>query len=83
MASPVRWVVFPRYVPNAVPTLRPIPRSQAMYDLAKQCFTIRVDQKRTLQCLAPIVRGAEGAISILERSALDTLVVEKRIYDSA
>ena len=58
-AAPVRWVVFPRYVADATPTLRPITRSQAVYDLAKQCFTIRVDQKRTLQCLAPIVRGAE------------------------
>jgi len=57
--SPVRWVVFPRYVPGAEPELHPITRSQAAYDLARQCFNIRSDQTRTLSLLAAVARGAD------------------------
>jgi HprK-related kinase A len=57
--SPVRWVVFPKYVPGAKAILQPIARSQAAYLLAKQCFNIRVDQQRTLRILAAIARGAD------------------------
>jgi len=57
--SPVRWVVFPKYVEDAKPTLHPIARSQAAYLLARQCFNIRVDEKLSLSSLAAIARGAD------------------------
>ena len=57
--SLVRWVVFPTYVPRAKATLQPMARSQAAYQLAKQCFNIRLDQQRVLASLAAVARGAD------------------------
>jgi HprK-related kinase A len=57
--SPIRWVVFPRYVRGASPVLRPLPRSQAAHKMAKQCFNIRADQVRALQILADVARRAD------------------------
>lgn len=57
--SPVRWVVFPKYVSGATTQLRPMARSQCAYMLAKQCFNIRVDQRASLACLANVVRKAD------------------------
>ncbi|MHC4695355.1 MAG: hypothetical protein ACYTFA_01285 [Planctomycetota bacterium] len=57
--SPVCWVVFPRYVRGARPTLVPMARSQAAYLLARQCFNIRVDQTRALASLSAVARSAD------------------------
>lgn len=58
-ASRVRWVVFPKYVADAEPCLKPVARSWAVYELAKQCFNIQVDRARTMTTLADLIRGAE------------------------
>ena len=57
--SPVRWVVFPNYVPGASPTLEPMTRSQAAYELARQCFNFRAHEGRAVDVLADVVRGAK------------------------
>jgi hypothetical protein len=57
--APIGWVVFPEYVAGVAPTLRPIPRSEAAYLLARQCFNIRTDQVRALATLAAVARGAK------------------------
>ncbi|HUU82738.1 MAG TPA: hypothetical protein VM243_04460 [Phycisphaerae bacterium] len=57
--SPVRWVVFPRYVEGATPTLKTIPRSQAAFDLARQCFNFQVHQAGAVAVLADLIRGAD------------------------
>ena len=57
--SPVRWVVFPKYVRGATPFLQPITRSEAAHDLAKQCFNIRACQERAMSSLAAVTRGAD------------------------
>ena len=58
-ASPIRWVVFPKYVRGASPMLRAISKSQAAHNMARQCFNIRADQVRALQLLAQVARCAE------------------------
>jgi HprK-related kinase A len=57
--APARWVVFPKYVAGATPLLEPITRSQALYDLTKQCFNFRMHQENVIKDLASLVRGAE------------------------
>jgi hypothetical protein len=57
--SPVRWIVFPQYVAGADPRLENLTRSQAAYELARQCFNFRVCQEQTLSRLADIVRQAD------------------------
>jgi len=57
--APVRWVIFPKYVAGATPTLRPLTRSEAAHDLARQCFNIRVFEARSLRIFAEMIRGAE------------------------
>jgi HprK-related kinase A len=57
--SPVRWVVFPKYVAGATPQLNSLPRSQTAYQLAGQCFNILKDQTGTIAGLASLVRNAE------------------------
>lgn len=57
--SPVRWVVFPKYVAGAVPSLEPMTRSQAAYELARQCFNFRNHEAGAMDVVADLVRGAE------------------------
>ncbi len=57
--SRAAWVIFPRYVPGASPTLEPMTRSQAAHELARQCFNFRAYQERTVGILANIVRTAD------------------------
>ncbi len=55
----VRWVVFPNYVANATPTLHPMTRSRAAYELARQCFNFRNDKANAMDVVADVVRGAD------------------------
>lgn len=56
--APVRWVVFPKYVAGATPTLQPLTRSESAHELARQCFNARVFEARSLHVFAEITRGA-------------------------
>ena len=57
--SPVRWVIFPRYVPDARPTLQPLTRSEGTHELARQCFNAHVFEARAMHILSDVIRGAE------------------------
>ena len=57
-ASEVRWVVFPKYVANATPTLTPMPRSEAAYELVRQCFNFRDHTGNAVALLADVARFA-------------------------
>ena len=57
--SPVRWVVFPKYVPDAPPALQRMTRSDGAYELARQCFNARVFEARAVHILNNVIRGAE------------------------
>jgi len=57
-STPVRFVVFPRYVENAEPRLYPISRAQAAFHLAGHALNRHVFGVRTLSILGRIVRGA-------------------------
>jgi HprK-related kinase A len=57
--SPVRWIVFPQYTAGATPALEKLPRSEAAFRLARQCFNFPVHQQGTLTTLAAVVRQAE------------------------
>ena len=57
--SPVRWVIFPRYVADAPPALQRMTRSEGAHELARQCFNARVFEARAVHILNDVVRGAE------------------------
>ena len=57
--SPVRWVIFPKYVADAPPTLQRMTRSEGAHELARQCFNARVFEARAVHILNDVVRGAE------------------------
>ncbi len=57
--SRVRWVVFPQYVAGATPTMESLPRSQAAYELTRQCFNFPAYNGRVVRIAADIVRQAE------------------------
>ena len=57
--SPIRWVVFPNYVAGATPALEPISRSQAAFQLLRQCFNFKAYRGRALEILTDVVRDAE------------------------
>lgn len=55
---PVRYVVFPKYVPGATPTLTPMSRAQAAFDLHRVCFNLFGCDKLGVDVLASIMRNA-------------------------
>ena len=57
--SHIRWVIFPRYVKGAKPTLKAMSRSQAVFELSKQCFNFNIHQAQAVDVLAKLVRGAD------------------------
>jgi HprK-related kinase A len=57
--APVRWVIFPKYIPGAEPTLKLMSRSQAAFDLSRQCFNFCECEARALAVLALVARGAD------------------------
>ncbi len=57
--SPVRWVIFPKYVADASPSLQRITRSEAAQGLARQCFNSRRFEARAVRILADVIRGAD------------------------
>ncbi len=57
--SRVRWVVFPKYTPGETPTLHPMSRAEGAYELARQCFNLRVHEARAIHTLAGIARNAD------------------------
>ncbi len=54
----VRWVVFPRFVSGAQPRQVELPRSRAVFDLARQCFNLHMFQGRGVSVLAALIRRA-------------------------
>ena len=56
--SRVRWVIFPKYVAGAQPLLTPMTRSQAAYELTRQCFNFHAYEARAVGVLADVIRGA-------------------------
>ena len=56
--SRIRWVVFPKYVVGATPALEPISRSQAAFELLRQCFNFKAYRGRALDILTDVVRDA-------------------------
>ena len=58
-ASPVRWIVFPAYRPDAEPRLERISRGRAAFQLARQCFNFQSYESEALTILAGVTRQAE------------------------
>lgn len=57
--SRIRWVVFPAYKAGARPALESLPRSEAAYELARQCFNFPAYNGRVVKIAADIVRQAD------------------------
>lgn len=74
---PVRYVVFPKHVPGATPTLAPISRAQAAFELHRVCFNLFGCARPGIDVLSAVARGAhcfqlvsgdiEATCSLLER----------------
>ena len=81
--SPVRWVIFPKYQAGAAPTLEPVPRSQAAYDMSKQCFNFPAYKEKAIHHLADVVRDAD--CYRLTSGDIDATcdLVESRLLDTA
>ncbi|MCO6439419.1 MAG: hypothetical protein J5J06_20205 [Phycisphaerae bacterium] len=57
-SCPVRYIVFPRYVEGAEPTLVPIGRAEAAFALHEVCFNLLTCRTLALDVIAGLVRGA-------------------------
>lgn len=56
--SPVAAIVFPSFEPGAPTQLEELGRAAALIELAKATFRFRDRARRSLEVLAPVVRGA-------------------------
>lgn len=54
-----RYILFPRYVPGAVPSLDPMSRAEAALELHRVCFNLFACDRVGTNVLAELVRGAE------------------------
>jgi HprK-related kinase A len=57
--TPVRLVVFPRYLENVSPRLRPMSRAEAAFQLASCAFNRNTHGQQTLSILSRLLRRAE------------------------
>lgn len=57
-ACPIRHVIFPRYVPGALPTLIPMHRAEAALELHRVCFNLFGCQALGIDVLGGLIRGA-------------------------
>jgi hypothetical protein len=57
-ASPVDFVIFPQYRPEAPETLTPLPRAAAALELVRGTFNPRDFRAELVPLLARLVRGA-------------------------
>lgn len=58
-ASPIRWVIFPKYTPGAVPQLAPMSRAEAALEMHRHCFNLLNCAAPGVDVLADVVRGAD------------------------
>jgi len=56
---PVRMIVFPEYAPGGVPTVEPISRAQAAFEMTRCCFNFLKFRARAVQLLADVVRPVQ------------------------
>lgn len=56
---PIRYVIFPKYTPDAQPALTPISRAEAAFDLHSTCWNLLNCEALGLDVLADMVRGAQ------------------------
>lgn len=57
-ACPIRFVIFPKYVAGAMPTLEAISRAEAAFDLHRVCFNLFSCRAVGLDVIAGMIRGA-------------------------
>ncbi|MBU0718410.1 MAG: hypothetical protein KJ749_09195 [Planctomycetes bacterium] len=57
-ACPIRYVIFPTYTPGASPTLIPISRAEAAFNLHHVCFNLFGCQAPAAEVLAKMIREA-------------------------
>jgi hypothetical protein len=68
---PIRYYVFPKYAKGATTELTPLPRAEAVVELAKNTFRFNEQPRRCLDALAAAARGADCyrlAVGDLERA---------------
>lgn len=54
-----RWVVFPRYVAGAAPTMRPRPKADSMLELGRNAFNYMVLGRQGFEALGDMVSGCD------------------------
>ncbi len=55
---PVRMVVLPEFTPEGAPTIEPISRAQAVFEMTRCCFNFLKFRTRAVELLADVVRHA-------------------------
>jgi len=58
-ACPIHHVIFPKYSRGAVPSLTPITRAAAAFELHRLCFNVFGCHKPSLNVLTRMIRGAQ------------------------
>jgi hypothetical protein len=56
--APVRFIIFPRYIPGADPALVPISRAEAAFSLLPTCFNLLRCARPGVDMVASLVRSA-------------------------
>lgn len=54
-----RYVIFPKYTPDAPTRLEPVTRAEALVELAKNTFRFREQPRRGLDVLSEVIRNVE------------------------
>lgn len=77
-----RWVVFPKYVPDAPPTLRPRSKADSMLELGRNAFNYTLLGLTGFEVLADVVDGCdcydfsysrlEDAVAVFDRLVVET-----------
>lgn len=81
-AARPRWVVFPKYVPDAPPTLRPRSKAESMLELGRNAFNYTLLGLTGFEVLADVVDGCdcydfsysrlEDAVAVFDRLVAET-----------
>lgn len=58
-ACPIRHVIFPHYTRGATPSVTPITRAEAAFELHRLCFNLFGCEKTSLDVLSGMIRGAQ------------------------
>ena len=79
-ACPARFVIFPGYESDTTTELVPLPRSEALIEIAKNTFRFDREGRPTLEVLAAVIREAD-VYRLPNRSLDEAVAAVTRLFD--